>query len=89
MGVAEAQPPNYVEREMRRLETWEPTQVYEGRTRSETRELTDLAFIGAVTSGINEPKSFSEAMASPDKEKWLDAVKLELTNMKKMEYGRL
>jgi hypothetical protein len=81
--------PPQVDRELRRIETWEPVTVYEGRTRGATRELSELAFVSAVTSDINEPKTFAEAMASPDKEKWLEAIKLELSNMKKRDVWKL
>ena len=52
--------------------------VYEGRTRGQARKLLEIAFLSAVTLGINEPKTFAEAMASPNREKWLKAIKLEL-----------
>ena len=57
--------------------------MFQGRTRGQAQELADIAFISAVTSDESEPKTFKEAMESPDREKWLKAVKLELTNMKK------
>jgi len=66
-----------VQREMRQLESWEPVTVYEGRTCGQARELLEIAFVSAVTLGINEPKMFAEAMASPNCEKWLEAIKLD------------
>ena len=63
--------------------------VYEGRTRGQACELSEIAFVSAVTLGINKPKTFAEAMASPDREKWLEAIKLELRNMKKREVWKI
>ena len=78
-----------VQQEMRRLELWEPVMVYEGRTCNQAHELLEIAFVSAFTLGINEPKTFAEAMASPNCEKWLKAIKLELQNMKKHEVWKI
>jgi hypothetical protein len=83
-------------REQQRLQTWAPLPIQPGRTRAQTRaaaidEAVDMAFIGTTipSSEWTEPRTFREAMESPQRHIWLPAIKLELRNMRKREVWRI
>ena len=64
-------------------------EVLESRARSrnledddEREEDVEIALTGAVDSDAGEPKTFRQACASPDKEKWAEAMRTEFANMR-------
>ena len=58
----------------------------ENETGSEPDEASSYVFTGiTMTNDVIEPSTFEEAMASPQKEEWLRAIKEELDHMETMQ----
>ena len=72
-----------VQRNVRAVEIVETENV------SDLIESVDLALVSCVNSTIREPKTFAEAMASEDRDKWIEAMKTEFNNIKSKGVWRL
>ena len=75
--------------EKRKLESWEDTPV-RGRTRTQTRKARHHQVHAAgLTSDPGLPRTFREAMNSPEAEQWLKAAKTEIRNFNERKCLRI
>lgn len=69
--------------------TGTPTQIDRLDDTGTTTEIVDLALVACINSTMAEPKTYAAAMASPDKFKWIDAMRTEYTNIKEKKVWRI